>query len=222
MVTDRYGSRGMDTKKLYRLGLMGGTFDPIHYGHLVTAEEARTQFKLDEVIFVPTGKPPHKKNYTVSNTEHRFLMTMLAVMSNPCFSVSRTEIDRKGYSYTIDTILQFRNTYGENTEIFFITGADAILEILTWKNVENLMKECRFIAATRPGFNLYDLKQKFPEIESLYRNSVHFMEVPALSISSTDIRQRIGEARTIKYLLPEAVAHYIYKSHLYEQTLPAY
>ena len=125
----------MDTKKHYRLGIMGGTFDPIHYGHLVTAEEARTQFNLDEVIFVPTGNPPHKKNYTVSNTEHRFLMSMLAVMSNPCSSVSRIEIDRKGYSYTIDTILQFRNTYGKNTEIFFITGADAILEILTWKNV---------------------------------------------------------------------------------------
>ena len=198
-----------------RIGIMGGTFDPLHYGHLVTAEEARTQFNLDKVIFVPTGNPPHKKNYSVSEPEHRFLMTVLAVMSNPFFTVSRTEIDRKGYSYAVDTVINFRKQYGSDAELFFITGADAILEILTWKNVQALMQECCFIAATRPGFNLEELNKKSLEFPGDFQRCVYFMQIPSLSISSTDIRQRVIKGQTIKYLMPEAVQQYIYKNNLY-------
>lgn len=198
-----------------QVAIMGGTFDPIHYGHLVTAEEARTQFNLQEVFFVPTGNPPHKKNYPVTPAEHRYQMTALAVKSNPFFKVSRIEIDRQGFSYTIDTVLSFREQYGLETEIYFITGADAILEILTWKNVERLMQQCRFIAATRPGFNLDELNNKFLNFSGDFKKCVHFMEIPSLSISSTDIRKRVSQKRTIKYLMPEAVQQYIYKNNLY-------
>ncbi|HBT20334.1 MAG TPA: nicotinic acid mononucleotide adenylyltransferase [Peptococcaceae bacterium] len=197
------------------LGIMGGTFDPIHYGHLVTAEEARCQFDLDAVIFVPSGKPPHKKNYRVSDAKHRYLMTVLAVVTNPFFDVSRTEIDREGYSYTIDTVREFREKY-PNTEIFFITGADAILEILTWKKVEEVMDHCRFIAATRPGYNLNDLDKKFKTIMPEYSSRIQTIEVPALAISSTDIRRRVANNMSIKYLVPEAVEQYILKNNLYK------
>lgn len=198
-----------------RIAIMGGTFDPIHYGHLVTAEEARTQFNLQEVIFVPTGNPPHKKSYSVTRPEHRYQMTFLAAKSNPFFKVSRIEIDRKGFSYTIDTILNFREQCGKETEIYFITGADAILEILTWKNFKQLLDQCSFIAATRPGFNLSELNTKLVNFSEEIKNRIHFMEIPALSISSTDIRQRVLEGRTIKYLMPEAVQEYIYNNTLY-------
>lgn len=198
-----------------RIGIMGGTFDPVHIGHLVTAEEARTQFSLDEVVFVPTGLPPHKKQYDVSSAEHRFLMTSLAVISNLKFSVSRIEIDRNGYSYAVDTVLNFRNKYGDRAELFFITGADAILEILTWKDVDRLMQESYFIAATRPGFNLKELEEKLALMPSEYKKQVFQMEIPALAISSTDIRNRVTKGKTIKYLVPEDIESYLYKNHLY-------
>ncbi|NLO89274.1 MAG: nicotinate-nucleotide adenylyltransferase [Clostridia bacterium] len=204
-----------ENKKYKALGIMGGTFDPIHYGHLVTAEEARCQFNLDVVVFVPSGKPPHKKDYRVSDAKHRYLMTVLAVVTNPFFDVSRIEIDREGYSYTIDTVKAFRKKYPWS-EIFFITGADAILEILTWKKVEEIMDHCRFIAATRPGYNLSDLDKKFKAILPEYSNRVETIEVPALAISSTDIRRRVAMDKSIKYLVPEAVEQYIWKNNLYK------
>ena len=206
--------KNIGNKEYKALGIMGGTFDPIHYGHLVTAEEARCQFDLDAVIFVPSGKPPHKKDYSVSDAKHRYLMTVLAVVTNPFFDVSRTEIDREGYSYTIDTVKEFREKY-PLAEIFFITGADAILEILTWKKVEEVMDHCRFIAATRPGYNLNDLDKKFKAILPEYSNRIETIEVPALAISSTDIRQRVAKDMSIKYLVPEAVEQYILKNNLY-------
>jgi len=200
--------------ELRRVAIMGGTFDPIHYGHLVTAEGARACYDLDLVVFVPSGRPPHKKEYEVTAAEDRYLMSILAVASNYHFQVSRIEIDRPGYSYAIDTVTAFRQLLGDKVEIFFITGADAILEILTWKNVDRLAGMCRFIAATRPGFDLAKSDKRLNRIAKL-RERLHFLEVPALAISSTDIRRRVAEGRPIKYLLPESVEHYIYKKGLY-------
>ncbi|MDN5347290.1 MAG: nicotinate-nucleotide adenylyltransferase [Clostridia bacterium] len=194
---------------------MGGTFDPIHFGHLVTAEAARHEFSLEKVIFVPSGLPPHKKGYQVTPAEHRYRMTVLATRNNPYFAVSRVEIDRPGYSYAIDTVLEFRKCYGKEVELYFITGADAILEILTWKDVNLLLQECQFIAATRPGFHLERLQEALPGLPVEGRHRIHFIEVPALAISSTDIRKRVKEGRPIKYLLPDDVEEYIRCHDLY-------
>jgi nicotinate-nucleotide adenylyltransferase len=202
-------------QKIGRLGIMGGTFDPIHYGHLVTAEAARTEFGLEVVVFVPSGHPPHKAGHRLTDARHRYMMTVLAVATNPWFEVSRVEIDRPGFSYTIDTVQEFRRRYGETTDLFFITGADAILEILTWHRVNDLFTLCQFIAATRPGYRLDGLGKVLEAILPDNRQRIHLLEVPALAISSTDIRERVRSGRSIKYLVPEPVEHYIYKNRLY-------
>ncbi|MGM0651841.1 MAG: nicotinate-nucleotide adenylyltransferase [Bacillota bacterium] len=197
------------------IGLMGGTFDPIHMGHLVTAEEARQQFDLDYVIFVPAGIPPHKDEAAISLPEHRYLMTSLAVMSNPAFFVTRLEIDQEQPAYTIDTVRHFDCGYDPGPEIFFITGADAILEIFTWKDYEDLLRLCTFIAVSRPGYSLdrfYEsLNRTCPEM----KHKVHLLEIPALAVSSTFIRERVALSKTIKYLTPEPVEQYIKKHGLY-------
>ncbi len=180
---------------------MGGTFDPIHNGHLVCAEEARLQFSLDEVVFVPSGKPWQK--YGVSEAEDRYLLTVLATASNRHFSVSRIDIDRGGPTYTVDTLRAFRAFYGAKTELFFITGTDAVAEILTWKDPEEVLDEAHFIAANRPSYSLSDHHQE------LFGDRVSVMEIPALAISSTDIRRRVAEGRTIRYLLPREVREFI-------------
>lgn len=190
---------------------MGGTFDPIHYGHLVTAEEALVQFNLDQVMFMPTGEPARKTHRVVSPAEHRYLMTVIATASNPDFTVSRLEIDRPGVTYTVDTMLELRRVWGPDAALYFITGADAVLEILTWKDTERLADVCTFIAATRPGYDLTRFSKQ-PGSSGL---TVEFMEVPALAISSTDIRERVASNRPVRYLLPEAVATYIRKNGLY-------
>ncbi len=197
---------------MQRLGIMGGTFDPIHYGHLLMAEEARQAFALDEVVFVPNGRPAHKKAYLVSSPEDRYAMTRLATVSNPHFSASRIELDRPGVSYTIDTLRAFRSLYPELEEQYFITGADAVLEILTWHEYDQLARECRFIAVTRPGFVLERLSG-ITNTEFLSR--VSFLPIPGLEISSTDIRRRVHEGRSIKYLTPEPVEAYIEYHGLY-------
>src|SRR4030042_2999716 len=140
-----------DSKSHKKIGIMGGTFNPIHHGHLVTAQEALSQFKLDMVIFIPTGNPPHKIENEVASAEDRYIMTVIATSSNSNFFVSRMEIDRRGKSYTIDTVRQLKKNYGSSSLLYFITGADAILEILTWKNTDEIVSLCKFIAATRPG-----------------------------------------------------------------------
>lgn len=204
-------------KPIKRLGIMGGTFNPIHYGHLVTAEESYYQFSLDLVIFMPSGHPPHKKSEDIAMAEDRYLMTVIATASNPHFFVSRLEIERPGPSYTIDTLRELRQIYGEHIEYFFITGADAILEILTWKDSEKIYEMCSFIAATRPGYSL----EKFKELSLVSTRGknkvpkVYFLEVPALAISSTDIRRRVKNGSPIRYLVPDEVANYIYKNGLY-------
>ncbi|HHV62380.1 MAG TPA: nicotinate-nucleotide adenylyltransferase [Firmicutes bacterium] len=199
------------------VGIMGGTFDPIHYGHLVTAEAARCEFKLDVVVFVPSGRPPHKKGYEVSSPRDRYIMTSLAVATNPYFEVSSIEIEREGPSYTIDTVREFRAKYGEEARLFFITGADATLEILTWKDANELLRLCSFIAATRPGYGLSRIQAGVRELQSRSPNRVYTLEVPALAISSTDIRRRVREDRPIRYLLPESVENYIMKMGLYKK-----
>ncbi len=202
------------------LGIMGGTFNPIHYGHLVTAEEALVQFKLNKVIFVPARHAPHKDKKEILVTEERYLMTVIATASNPEFCVSRIEIDRRGPSYTIDTLRELKKIYGEKAELFFITGADAILEILTWKDTDKIYDLCSFIAATRPGYCLKRFKELHLLPENEYLNGkkprIYFMEIPALAISSTDIRQRIKGRRPIQYLVPEGVANYINKCNFYQ------
>jgi len=199
-----------------RLGLMGGTFDPVHYGHLVTAEEARVQFDLERVLFVPNRFPPHKSLDGVTDPEHRHSMTMLAVAGNPRFAVSRVEIDRPGPSYTIETISALRREY-EARDLFYITGADAILQIVRgeWERSAELLTLCQFIAASRPGFPIeaHDLRRY--NVTGRLLDNLHVMEIPALAISSTDIRARVAAGRPIRYLLPDAVAAYIVDHGLY-------
>lgn len=195
---------------------MGGTFDPIHYGHLVTAEGARYEFSLEKVIFVPAGLPPHKPGKKISEPRHRYAMTGVAVSSNLFFQVSDLEVERPGPSYTIDTVSQVKELY-PGKEIFFITGADAVLEILSWKNFELLLGCCRIITATRPGYRLEGIWGKLEGVPADLKKNIIPMEVPALAISSTEIRTRVLEGRPIKYLLPESVEEYIEKHLLYKK-----
>jgi nicotinate-nucleotide adenylyltransferase len=194
-----------------RLGVMGGTFDPIHYGHLVTAEEALGQFDLDEVVFVPTGRPWMKTHNHVSPAEDRYLMVVIATASNPRFSVSRIEIDREGPTYTVDTLRALKDARADDPDLFFVTGADAMLEIFAWKDADDVLELAHFIAATRPGYDIASFEQEAPSRHP----HVSVMTVPALAISSTDIRLRVKEGRPIRYLLPESVKSYVEKVGLY-------
>lgn len=193
---------------------MGGTFDPVHYGHLVTAESVRWEFRLDKVIFVPTGHPPHKAGTRISAPHHRMAMTIAATASNPYFAVSDVEIRRPGPSYTYDTICELRREYAPE-EIYFITGADAVLEIPTWYRVKELLEICRFIAATRPGYDLGNLQECLRQLPPRLIRRITPVVVPALAISSSDIRRRVRTGRPIKYLLPENVEEYIFAHRLY-------
>lgn len=190
---------------------MGGTFDPIHIGHLVTADEACHAFALDEVLFVPAGSPWQKNIDEVASPEHRFLMTQIATASNPRFRVSRIEIDRDGATYTIDTLRALK-AEREEADWYFITGADAILQILSWRDPEAVLREATFIAATRPGYDLDRLEKELP---AGLETRVRTLEIPALAISSTDVRQRVRDNRPIRYLVPAGVDQYIAKMRLY-------
>ena len=190
---------------------MGGTFDPVHHGHLLTAEEALWQFELDEVVFVPTGRPWMKQDREVSPAEDRYLMVVIATSSNPSFSVSRLEIEREGPTYTVDTLRALREQYAEAIDLFFITGADAMLEIFQWKDSEETLSLAHFIAATRPGYDL----SAFERGALTQHPNVTVMTIPALAISSSDIRDRVRKGRPIRYLVPEGVQTYIDKAGLY-------
>jgi len=198
-----------------RIGLMGGTFDPVHYGHLVAAEEARYQFSLEKVVFIPASKPPHKTRRDITTPEHRLNMTEIAINSNPYFTISDIEINRQGLSYTIDTVRAMREA-NPDWEIYFITGADAVLEILTWKNIKELLEECFFVGATRPGFHLDLVSHTLSYLTKEGLARIKTFEIPSLAISSTDIRQRVREGRPIKYLLPDEVEKFIYQNKLYQ------
>jgi nicotinate-nucleotide adenylyltransferase len=194
-----------------RIGVMGGTFDPIHYGHLVTAEAALAEFQLDEVVFVPTGQPWMKADRDVAAPEDRYLMTVIATSSNPRFSVSRIEIERDGPTYTVETLQELRHQRQDGVELFFITGADAILEIFQWKDPDEVLNLAHFIGATRPGYDVARFEREAPTSHP----NISVMTVPALAISSSDIRRRVREGRPIRYLVPEGVQTYIEKSQLY-------
>ena len=200
-----------------KIAIMGGTFDPIHLGHLVAAEAVRQELGIERVIFVPTGKPPHKANQNVMQSEHRYLMCVLATLQNPYFDVSRVEIDRSGTTYTIDTVKEIKRHCDRDCRLYFITGADAINQIMTWKEPEKLLALCDFVAVTRPGYDKNKLNKTIDGLNNVFNigASVQFLEVPALAISSTDIRNRVIAGKTIKYLLPDNVEDYILKNHLY-------
>ncbi len=195
-----------------RMGIMGGTFDPIHYGHLRIAELAREEFGLDQVVFVPNGRPAHKDYRAVSSAPARLAMTELAVASNPHFACSRMETDREGPSFAIDTVRGFRLLYPDLDMLCFITGADTIREIFTWHQAKQLVQECQFIAVTRPGFDETSLHGSEGITLPHY---VSFLAAPGLEISSTDLRRRVRAGRSIKYLVPEAVEEYIRHQGLY-------
>jgi nicotinate-nucleotide adenylyltransferase len=188
---------------------MGGTFDPIHHGHLVAASEVQSWFDLDEVIFVPTGEPWQKSDRVVSPAEHRYLMTVIATASNPRFKVSRVDIDRGGPTYTIDTLTDLARTMPD-ADLYFITGADALAEIFTWRDADELFELARFVGCTRPGY-LVDAGT-LGEIPS---DRVTILEIPALAISSTECRERRVKGEPVWYLVPDGVVQYIAKHELY-------
>ncbi len=189
---------------------MGGTFDPIHHGHLVAASEVAARFALDEVVFVPTGIPWQKAEREVSAAEDRYLMTVIATASNPQFSVSRVDIDRPGNTYTVDTLKDLHAERGDDVDYFFITGADAVRQILTWRGADELFDLAHFVGVTRPGVPLTQ-----DDLRHLPTSSVTLLEVPALAISSTDCRERIQQGLPIWYLVPDGIVQYIAKRGLY-------
>ncbi len=197
-----------------RIGIMGGTFDPIHFGHLLAATESWKALDLSEVIFIPAGDPAHKRQRRVASPEDRYIMTLLAILDNPHFTPSRIEIDRKEPSHTVDTLREMRHWYApEKVHFYFITGLDAVLGIASWKEAEALPGLCKIVAVSRPGY----VPQKLEALPKEIRNAIIPIEIPLLSISSTDIRQRIGDGKSIKYLLPDQVEQYIYKKRLYRR-----
>ncbi len=189
-----------------RVGIMGGTFDPIHHGHLVAASEVASLFHLDEVIFVPTGEPWQKSARRVSPAEHRYLMTVIATASNPRFWVSRADIDRAGPTYTIDTIRDI-GELRPDADLYFITGADALAQILSWKDAGDALKLAHFVGVTRPGYELSD--------DHLPIDSVTLLDVPAMAISSSGCRERVRDNRPVWYLVPDGVVQYLNKHALY-------
>ena len=188
---------------------MGGTFDPIHHGHLVAASEVQAWFELDEVVFVPTGEPWQKSTRRVSPAEHRYLMTVIATASNPRFKVSRVDIDRGGPTYTIDTLRDL-NAAMPDTELFFITGADALADIFSWREAAELFELAQFVGCTRPGYEM-----GHSTLEGIPTDRVTILEIPALTISSTDCRERTGRGEPVWYLVPDGVVQYIAKHQLY-------
>jgi nicotinate-nucleotide adenylyltransferase len=188
---------------------MGGTFDPIHHGHLVAASEVQSWFDLDEVVFVPTGEPWQKSDRAVTAAEDRYLMTVIATASNPRFTVSRVDIDRSGPTYTIDTLRDLSAVYPD-AELYFITGADALAEIFTWRDAAELFELAQFVGCTRPGYAMDEAT-----LESIPSDRVTMVEIPALAISSTDCRSRTRRGEPVWYLVPDGVVQYIAKHHLY-------
>jgi len=194
----------MTTHTRPRIGIMGGTFDPIHHGHLVAASEVQVKFDLDEVIFVPTGMPEEKPGVTES--EHRYLMAVIATASNPKFRVSRVDIDRPGPTYTVDTLADMAKEYPD-ADLFFISGADAIAQVFGWHDAEKLWDRAHFVAVSRPGHEL--------NVDGIPAGVVSVLEVPALAISSTDCRERVSKRHPVWYLVPDGVVQYIAKHQLY-------
>jgi nicotinate-nucleotide adenylyltransferase len=187
---------------------MGGTFNPPHLGHLICAEEVYDHFEFDKVIFVPSARPPHKDNSEILDAQHRYTMTVLATCDNPHFEVSRVELDRPGRSYSIETVREFKRKYGQDTEIYWIVGADSVLEMFSWRAVDELLSICNFVAINRPGYDLNQADQRFLK-------KVQLFKVTDVDISASEIRRRVRQGESIKYLVPPDVESYIYGNGLY-------
>ncbi len=198
-----------------KIGIMGGTFDPIHYGHLLAAEEACFALGLEEVIFVPTGNPYHKKGRNISSSEDRYTMVLLTTLDNPTFKTSRIEIDRKEASHTVDTLREMRHWFAPcSTEFFFITGLDAFLDMPKWKEFDFIFELCKVVAVSRPGYKRVSLDDLPVQIN---KEAIILLEIPLLSISSTEIRERVADGKNIRYIVPQLVEQYIYKKGLYKR-----
>lgn len=191
-----------------RIGVFGGTFDPPHIGHLAAAEHVRQVHRLDQVVFVPVGRPPHKDGDRLTPARHRYLMTLLATLENPHFTVSRVEIERRGVSYTVDTLRQLRAEFGEEHEYFFLIGYDALNAFHTWKDPEQILQLCRLIALARPGYSLHDVD---------HHDRMIITEMPQIDVSSREIRQRIAEGASVRYWVHELVLNYIERFGLYRE-----
>ncbi|MFP4249712.1 MAG: nicotinate-nucleotide adenylyltransferase [Armatimonadota bacterium] len=200
-----------------RLAVMGGTFDPIHYAHLLIAEDVRRRFELPQILFMPSGNPPHKKDYEVTSAEDRYIMAVLATSGNQSFAVSRLELERSGPSYTIDTIRQLKAKIGAEAQISWVTGADAVLEMLTWHQPDAILDEAEILAVPRPGFDLDTLDETLGAERA---SKVTVIDAPLAEISSTMIRERVRAGESIRYLTPRPVIDYIEKRGLYVDEPP--
>ncbi len=198
------------------LGILGGTFDPIHNGHLLAAEWAREVFRLQDIIFIPSARPPHKDLEVVLDSQHRYQMVELAVGDNTSFSVSAIELERAGLSYTVDTIAHYLQVYPD-MDIYFIIGVDALQLIYTWKDLDQLLKLCKFIVVTRPGYELDKNDPCFHAVPTALWDNLELLPIPGLEISSSEIRRRVAEGKSIRYLVPPAIEKYIRDNNLYRE-----
>lgn len=215
VICERFDNLGFDDpSRAYRLGIMGGTFDPIHIGHLACAEQVREACDLDAVVFMPAGDPWMKRGRRLASAEDRFAMVCLAAQDNPHFDVSRLEIDRSGETYTVDTLRALKAHYPENVELFFISGADAVFRILEWRDAQEVASLARLVAVTRPGYEISDARSKYMRTHASIMH-ISQLEVTALSISSTDLREKVRAGKSIRYLVPQVVADYIQEHGLY-------
>lgn len=206
-----------------RLGILGGTFNPIHIGHLVIAETVREQYRLSKILFVPSANPPHKERQKVADASHRHKLVCLAVADNPFFEVSDIELQREGMSYTVETLKALRKAQTEPTDYFFIIGGDSVPELRTWKNIEELARLCTLVVVPRPGWDIERIAAEelgLPEwvTEGLLR---HVVSAPLIGISSTEVRERIRRGESIRYLVPRPVEEYILEHQLYTTAPPA-
>ncbi|AEY65300.1 nicotinate-nucleotide adenylyltransferase [Clostridium sp. BNL1100] len=198
-----------------KIGICGGTFDPVHVGHLAVAEMVREEFALDKVLFIPSGKPPHKDLASVTDPVHRLNMVQCAVSTNPNFEAVSIEIERRGYTYTVDTLKQLHELYPKGTEFYYIIGADVVMDLLKWKSAEEVFTLTSFIALMRPGFQDEEFKTRLTYLKSEYDVNITGFEAPLIEISSTFIRDRIKNGKSVKYFIIEPVEGYIKKNKLY-------
>lgn len=198
-----------------RVGIYGGTFDPPHLGHLMAAQTVLEAWQLHEVVFIPSGTPPHKDTAQVTAARHRYLMTMLATLDNPKFSTSRMELDRPAASFTVDTLRELKRQYKDQAELFFILGVDALLELPTWKEPDQVLQLCHMVVVSRPGYDESTIAERLGDLYRQYGHRILLTDMPALEISASDVRSRLQEGRSIRYMVPDMVREYIISHGLY-------